>query len=78
MKTYKVVDVPQNNPCENCTPCMRLKLMEMGFISEQEIEISEKKLGLYLVNIISNGGQIDSTVALRQEELDRICLKGVL
>ena len=78
MKTYKVVDVPQNNPCENCTPCMRLKLMEMGFISEQEIEISEKKLGLYLVNIISNGGQIDSTVALRQEELDRICLKGFL
>jgi Fe2+ transport system protein FeoA len=77
MKTYKVIDVPQSNPCENCTPCMRLKLMEMGFIREQEIEISEKKLGLYLVNIISDGGQIDSTVALRQEELDRICLKGV-
>ena len=74
---YEVVDVPQNNPCENCTPCMRLKLMEMGFIRGQEIEISEKKLGLYLVNIISDGGQIDSTVALRQEELDRICLKGV-
>ena len=49
---YEVVDVPQNNPCENCTPCMRLKLMEMGFIHGQEIEISEKKLGLYLVNII--------------------------
>jgi Fe2+ transport system protein FeoA len=78
MKTYKVVNVPQNNPCENCTPCMRLKLMEMGFIYEQEIEISEKKLGLYLVNIISDGGQIDSTVALRQEELDRICFKEVL
>ena len=77
MKTYKVIDVPQSNPCENCTPCMRLKLMEMGFIREQEIEISEKKLGLYLGNIISDGGQIDSTVALRQEELDRICLKGV-
>jgi Fe2+ transport system protein FeoA len=77
MKTYKVIDVPQSNPCENCTPCMRLKLMEMGFICEQEIEISEKKLGLYLVNIISDGGQIDSTLALRQEELDRICLKGV-
>jgi Fe2+ transport system protein FeoA len=75
---YKVVDIPQNNPCENCTPCMRLKLMEMGFINEQEIEISEKKLGLYLVNIISDGGQIDSTVALRQEELDRICFKEVL
>jgi Fe2+ transport system protein FeoA len=75
---YEVVDVPQNNPCENCVPCMRLKLMEMGFIHGQEIEISDKKFGLYLVNILSDGGQIDSTIGLRQEELDRICLKGVL
>ena len=74
---YEVVDVPQNNPCENCTPCMRLKLMDMGFIDGQEIEISDKKFGLYLVNILSDGGQIDSTIGLRQEELDRICLKGV-
>jgi Fe2+ transport system protein FeoA len=57
---------------------MRLKLMDMGFIHGQEIEISDKKFGLYLVNILSDGGQIDSTIGLRQEELDRICLKGVL
>lgn len=75
---YEVVDVPQNNPCQNCVPCMRLKLMDMGFIHGQEIEISDKKFGLYLVNILSDGGQIDSTIGLRQEELDRICLKGVL
>ena len=75
---YEVVDVPQNNPCENCVPCMRLKLMDMGFIHGQEIDISYKKFGLYLVNILSDGGQIDSTIGLRQEELDRICLKGVL
>ena len=75
---YEVVDVPQNNPCKNCVPCMRLKLMEMGFIHGQEIEISDKKFGLYLVNILSDGGQTDSTIGLRQEELDRICLKGVL
>ncbi len=75
---YEVVDVPQNNPCENCVPCMRLKLMDMGFIHGQEIEISDKKFGLYLVNILSDGGQIDSTIGLRQQELDRICLKGVL
>jgi Fe2+ transport system protein FeoA len=75
---YEVVNVPENNPCENCVPCMRLKLMDMGFIHGQEIEISDKKFGLYLVNILSDGGQIDSTIGLRQEELDRICLKGVL
>ena len=75
---YEVVDVPQNNPCQNCVPCMRLRLMDMGFIHGQEIEISDKKFGLYLVNILSEGGQVDSTIGLRQEELDRICLKGVL
>jgi len=75
---YEVVDVPQSENCQNCVPCMRLKLMDMGFIHGQEIEISDKKFGLYLVNILSDGGQIDSTVGLRQEELDRICLKGVL
>ena len=37
MKTYKVIDVPQSNPCENCTPCMRLKLMEMGFIPGEDV-----------------------------------------
>jgi Fe2+ transport system protein FeoA len=75
---YEVVDVPQSENCQNCVPCMRLKLMDMGFIHGQEIEISDKKFGLYLVNILSDGGQIDSTIGLRQEELDRICLKGVL
>jgi Fe2+ transport system protein FeoA len=75
---YEVVDVPQSENCQNCVPCMRLKLMDMGFIHGQEIEISDKKFGLYLVNILSDGGQIDSNVGLRQEELDRICLKGVL
>ena len=75
---YEIVDVPQSENCQNCVPCMRLKLMEMGFIHGQEIEISDKKFGLYLVNILSDGGQIDSTIGLRQEELDRICLKGVL
>ena len=74
---YEVVDVPQSENCQNCVPCMRLKLMDMGFIHGQEIEISDKKFGLYLVNILSDGGQIDSTIGLRQEELDRICLKGV-
>jgi Fe2+ transport system protein FeoA len=75
---YEVVDVPQSENCQKCVPCMRLKLMDMGFIHGQEIEISDKKFGLYLVNILSDGGQIDSTIGLRQEELDRICLKGVL
>jgi len=75
MKTYDVIDVPQNEPCENCTPCLRLRLMDMGFISGQRVEIEEKKLGLWLVHMISDNGHTEQTFALRPEELDRVCLK---
>ena len=71
---FKVIDVPQNNPCEKCVPCIRLRLMEMGFIEGQEIEVEEKKLGLHLVNILSDYGDVVSTIAMRPEELNRICL----
>ena len=78
MKKYEVIDVPQKIDCENCVPCLRLKMMDMGFIYGQQIEISEKKLGLYLVNILSDNGHVDSTVVLRPEELGRVCLKEIL
>lgn len=74
----EVIDVPQPENCQNCTPCMRMKLMEMGFIFGQEIEVEKKRLGLYLVHMLSDGGQVDQTIALRQEEFDRICLKEKL
>ena len=43
----------QFDNCENCVPCMRLKLMEFGFIAGQDIEIQKKQWGLYVVNMIS-------------------------
>lgn len=74
---YEVVDVPQPENCEKCTPCLRLRLMEMGFISGEKIEIEDKRLGLWVVNILTENEETSSRVALRQEELDRICIKGV-
>ena len=75
---YEVVDVPQSENCQNCTPCLRLRLMEMGLITGERVEIEDRRLGLWIVNILSENEDISSRVALRQEELDRICLKGVL
>ena len=72
---YEVIDVPQNDPCENCIPCMRLKLMEFGFIAGQDIEIQKKRWGLYVVNMLSKQGHVEQTIALREEEFSRICLK---
>ncbi len=72
---YEVIDVPQPDDCQNCTPCMRMKLMELGFILGQEIEVTEKMNGMYIVDMISNTGFVEQTIALRKEELDRICYK---
>ena len=74
---YEIIDVPQPENCEKCTPCLRLRLMEMGFITGERIEYGEKRLGLYTVNILSENDDVSLVIALRQEELDRICLKGV-
>ena len=38
----EVIDVPENDPCEHCNPCMRMKLMELGFLEGQEIEVKEQ------------------------------------
>ena len=75
---YEILDVPQPENCQNCTPCLRLRLMEMGLITGERVEIEDRRLGLWIVNILSENEDISSRVALRQEELDRICLKGVL
>ena len=72
---YEVVDVPQNNPCFNCNPCMRMRLMEMGFISGAKIDVEEKMSGMYIVKMVSIDGFVEQTVGLRKEELDRVCYK---
>lgn len=73
--SYEVIDVPQPDDCQNCTPCMRMKLMELGFIQGQEIHVREQMKGLYVVDMISEYGFVEQTIALRKEELNRICYK---
>ena len=72
---YEILDVPQSENCEKCIPCLRLRLMEIGFIQGQRIEIKDERLGLYIVNILSDSGDVSQTIVLRPEELNRICLK---
>jgi Fe2+ transport system protein FeoA len=72
-KIIKVTDVPQNNPCQNCKPCVRLRLMELGLVDGQKIRIDSHKLGLWIIHIL--GIDTDDTVytlALRDEEIERI------
>ena len=75
MRTYDVIDIPQPDDCQNCTSCMRLRLLEMGFIPGQHLKIEGERFGLYVVHMITNNGRIEQTIALRSDELGRICLK---
>ena len=72
---YEVIDVPQKDPCENCNPCMRMRLLEMGFILGTDINVIEKQSGMFIVDMLSPNGSIEQTIALRKEELDRVCYK---
>jgi len=79
MKDYfEVLDVPPSNPCYNCNPCMRIRLMELGFIPNQKIEIKQGGSDLFIVSILSDTNVVESTVALRKNELDRICLSNII
>lgn len=77
MSHYQVLDVPANIPCENCNPCMRMRLMEMGFIQGQEIDVKEKMKGMFIVDMLTEDGIIEQTIALRKNELGRICMKEI-
>lgn len=74
---YEIVDVPQSPDCKNCIPCLRMRLMEMGLVTGEKIEFGKKRLGLYLVNVLTENNNVTSTIALREEEFDRLCLKQI-
>jgi len=74
-KTVKIKGVPQSSPCYNCTPCLRLRLMELGLLEGQKIELSKHSLGLWVINILSDNGSTSSTLALREEELNKILIE---
>jgi Fe2+ transport system protein FeoA len=75
-KVFTVEDVPQSEPCLNCTPCLRLRIMEMGMIPGEKIELEKHHLGLWTVNILTDNNNISSTIAMRDEEMERIFVES--
>ena len=74
-KTFKIKDVPESEPCQNCDVCLRLRIMELGMYSGEMIEIAGHHLGLWIVNILSDNGSILSKITMREEEIRRIVLE---
>lgn len=75
-KIFTVEDVPQNEPCLNCTPCLRLRIMEMGIMPGEKIELERHHLGLWKVNILNDNNGIASTIAMRDEEMERVFIES--
>jgi hypothetical protein len=49
--------------------------MELGMYSGELIEISEHRLGLWIVSILSDNGTVLSRVMMRDEEISKIVLE---
>jgi Fe2+ transport system protein FeoA len=71
---YTVEDVITGIPCTNCTPCLRLRIMEMGLAPGEKIYLRSHSNGIWLMDILSEQGNPIFTLALRDEETERICL----
>jgi len=74
MSIFKKIDTLQKVPCEKCNFCFKMRLVEMGFISEEKIEVTDYKFGLWTVNVLSEIGEKISTFAIRKEEMDNTCI----
>lgn len=66
---YTILCVPQNDPCQNCTPCLKLKIMEMGMFPSERILMESKKLGIWVVKLLDSRGNVTSTLAMREDEV---------
>ena len=75
-KIFLIKDVPEKINCEDCKVCVKLRLMELGLMPESLVELTKHHSGLWIVNLLNSFGQIESTIALRKEEIERIILKN--
>lgn len=73
-KIYEINDISSGNPCLSCNSCIRMRLMEMGLTHGEKIRIDSKSHGLYRLSILSKKGSLSTTLALREEEMERICV----
>jgi Fe2+ transport system protein FeoA len=73
-KVYEISEISLGTPCLNCNSCIRMRLMEMGLTEGEKIRVEGKSHGLYRLSILSKKENLFTTLALREEEMERICV----
>lgn len=73
-KIYEVSEISKGKPCKSCNSCIRMRLMEMGLMEGEKIEIASHSHGLWKINILTEKENLLTSIALRNEELERVCV----
>jgi hypothetical protein len=69
---YTIKDSIQNNPCYNCSSCIRFRIMEMGLMPGTKVSLNKYHSGLWTLSMLNDDGLSELTVALRDEEVERM------
>ena len=71
-KRYKVVGVKEGEPCQSCTPCLRLRLLEFGMLIGEKIEIriDRDPMVIRIGNSWDMGIRKDEAVRVQIEEIN--------
>ena len=72
---YRIKELSEIVPCNNCEVCTRLRVMDLGLIPGSLVQITKHDFGLWILNLLSDKGTIETTVALRDEEAERLILE---
>ena len=72
---YRIKGVSQPEECQNCKVCLKLRMMELGLMPGAILQLNTHNLGLWVLNILSENGVVESSLALREDEAERILLE---
>jgi Fe2+ transport system protein FeoA len=73
-KIFTIKEISEGVPCKNCSFCVRLRLLEMGLNYGDKFKLDNYLFGLWKLNILSENGTTISSIALREDEVEKICV----
>jgi Fe2+ transport system protein FeoA len=73
-KIFHISEIIGDDFCQKCDSCLKMRLIEMGVLKNEKIQIVDYSLGLWRVDILDEDDMKYSSLAFRDEELSKICV----